>query len=272
MEAVLELKNLSVSFDTKRGEVQAVRDVSFSLKKGEILAVVGESGCGKTVMSQSVLKLLPGNAKIKSGQILVEGKDITKYKEKEMRSLRGTTLAMVFQDPMMTLNPTIPVGVQITEAILQHEKISRQEAKKRAVEMLKLVGIEEAEQRYQLQPHYFSGGMRQRCMLAIALALKPKVLFADEPTTALDVSVQAQIINLFSHLKKEHNSAFLFVAHDLALVRYLCNKVAVMHQGKIVEMGKTEEIFLNPKEEYTKKLLDAILVPDPIFERERRRK
>lgn len=166
METVLEVKNLSVSFDTKKGEVEAVRDVTFSVKKGEVLAVVGESGCGKTVMSQSVLKLLPRNSRIKSGQILVEGTDITNYKEKEMQRLRGTTLSMVFQDPMMTLNPTIPVGVQITEAILQHEKVSREEAKQRAIEMLQLVGIEDAAQRYRLQPHYFSGGMRQRCVLA----------------------------------------------------------------------------------------------------------
>lgn len=258
MEAVLELKNVSVSFDTKRGEVQAVRNVSFSLKKGEILAVVGESGCGKTVMSQSVLKLLPGNAKIKSGQILVEGEDITKYKEKEMRRLRGTTLSMVFQDPMMTLNPTMPVGVQITEAILQHEKISRQEAKKRAVEMLKLVGIEEAEQRYQLQPHHFSGGMRQRCVLAIALALKPKVLFADEPTTALDVTIQAKILDLLLRLKEELGLSVVFITHDLSVAARVADRVAVMYAGKIIEIGTAEEIFYEPQHPYTWGLLSSL--------------
>lgn len=258
METVLEVKNLSVSFDTKRGEVEAVRDVSFSVKKGEVLAIVGESGCGKTVMSQSVLKLLPRNSKIKSGQILVEGTDITNYKEKEMQRLRGTTLSMVFQDPMMTLNPTIPVGVQITEAILRHEKVSREEAKQRAIEMLQLVGIEDAAQRYRLQPHYFSGGMRQRCVLAIALALKPKLLFADEPTTALDVTVQSKILNLLLDLKEELGLSIIFITHDLSVAAKIADRVAVMYAGKIVEIGKAEEVFYNPQHPYTWGLLSFL--------------
>lgn len=258
METVLEVKNLSVSFDTKRGEVEAVRDVSFSVKKGEVLAIVGESGCGKTVMSQSVLKLLPRNSKIKSGQILVEGTDITNYKEKEMQRLRGTTLSMVFQDPMMTLNPTIPVGVQITEAILRHEKVSREEAKQRAIEMLQLVGIEDASQRYRLQPHYFSGGMRQRCVLAIALALKPKLLFADEPTTALDVTVQSKILNLLLDLKEELGLSIIFITHDLSVAAKIADRVAVMYAGKIVEIGKAEEVFYNPQHPYTWGLLSSL--------------
>lgn len=258
METVLELKNLSVSFDTKKGEVEAVRDVTFSVKKGEVLAVVGESGCGKTVMSQSVLKLLPRNSRIKSGQILVEGTDITNYKEKEMQRLRGTTLSMVFQDPMMTLNPTIPVGVQITEAILQHEKVSREEAKQRAIEMLQLVGIEDAAQRYRLQPHYFSGGMRQRCVLAIALALKPKLLFADEPTTALDVTVQSKILNLLLDLKEELGLSIIFITHDLSVAAKIADRVAVMYAGKIVEIGKAEEVFYNPQHPYTWGLLSSL--------------
>lgn len=258
METVLEVKNLSVSFDTKRGEVEAVRDVSFSVKKGEVLAIVGESGCGKTVMSQSVLKLLPRNSKIKSGQILVEGTDITNYKEKEMQRLRGTTLSMVFQDPMMTLNPTIPVGVQITEAILRHEKVSREEAKQRAIEMLQLVGIEDAAQRYRLQPHYFSGGMRQRCVLAIALALKPKLLFADEPTTALDVTVQSKILNLLLDLKEELGLSIIFITHDLSVAAKIADRVAVMYAGKIVEIGKAEEVFYNPQHPYTWGLLSSL--------------
>lgn len=258
METVLEVKNLSVSFDTKKGEVEAVRDVSFSVKKGEVLAIVGESGCGKTVMSQSVLKLLPRNSKIKSGQILVEGTDITNYKEKEMRRLRGTTLSMVFQDPMMTLNPTIPVGVQITEAILRHEKVSREEAKQRAIEMLQLVGIEDAAQRYRLQPHYFSGGMRQRCVLAIALALKPKLLFADEPTTALDVTVQSKILNLLLDLKEELGLSIIFITHDLSVAAKIADRVAVMYAGKIVEIGKAEEVFYNPQHPYTWGLLSSL--------------
>lgn len=258
METVLEVKNLSVSFDTKKGEVEAVRDVSFSVKKGEVLAIVGESGCGKTVMSQSVLKLLPRNSRIKSGQILVEGTDITNYKEKEMQRLRGTTLSMVFQDPMMTLNPTIPVGVQITEAILRHEKVSREEAKQRAIEMLQLVGIEDAAQRYRLQPHYFSGGMRQRCVLAIALALKPKLLFADEPTTALDVTVQSKILNLLLDLKEELGLSIIFITHDLSVAAKIADRVAVMYAGKIVEIGKAEEVFYNPQHPYTWGLLSSL--------------
>jgi len=258
VETVLEVKNLSVSFDTKKGEVEAVRDVTFSVKKGEVLAVVGESGCGKTVMSQSVLKLLPRNSRIKSGQILVEGTDITNYKEKEMQRLRGTTLSMVFQDPMMTLNPTIPVGVQITEAILQHEKVSREEAKQRAIEMLQLVGIEDAAQRYRLQPHYFSGGMRQRCVLAIALALKPKLLFADEPTTALDVTVQSKILNLLLDLKEELGLSIIFITHDLSVAAKIADRVAVMYAGKIVEIGKAEEVFYNPQHPYTWGLLSSL--------------
>lgn len=258
METVLEVKNLSVSFDTKKGEVEAVRDVSFSVKKGEVLAIVGESGCGKTVMSQSVLKLLPRNSRIKSGQILVEDTDITNYKEKEMQRLRGTTLSMVFQDPMMTLNPTIPVGVQITEAILRHEKVSREEAKQRAIEMLQLVGIEDAAQRYRLQPHYFSGGMRQRCVLAIALALKPKLLFADEPTTALDVTVQSKILNLLLDLKEELGLSIIFITHDLSVAAKIADRVAVMYAGKIVEIGKAEEVFYNPQHPYTWGLLSSL--------------
>ena len=258
METVLEVKNLSVSFDTRKGEVEAVRDVTFSVKKGEVLAVVGESGCGKTVMSQSVLTLLPRNSRIKSGQILVEGTDITNYKEKEMQRLRGTTLSMVFQDPMMTLNPTIPVGVQIIEAILQHEKVSREEAKQRAIEMLQLVGIEDAAQRYRLQPHYFSGGMRQRCVLAIALALKPKLLFADEPTTALDVTVQSKILNLLLDLKEELGLSIIFITHDLSVAAKIADRVAVMYAGKIVEIGKAEEVFYNPQHPYTWGLLSSL--------------
>ena len=238
--------------------MEAVRDVTFSVKKGEVLAVVGESGCGKTVMSQSVLKLLPRNSRIKSGQILVEGTDITNYKEKEMQRLRGTTLSMVFQDPMMTLNPTIPVGVQITEAILQHEKVSREEAKQRAIEMLQLVGIEDAAQRYRLQPHYFSGGMRQRCVLAIALALKPKLLFADEPTTALDVTVQSKILNLLLDLKEELGLSIIFITHDLSVAAKIADRVAVMYAGKIVEIGKAEEVFYNPQHPYTWGLLSSL--------------
>ncbi len=258
MGALLELEHLSVSFDTPKGEVQAVRDVSLTVQEGEILALVGESGCGKTVMSQSVLKLLPENSRIKSGKILIDGTDITDYKEKDMRNLRGTTLSMVFQDPMTTLNPTMPVGNQIMEAVLKHERVSREEAKKRAIEMLDLVGIEDAEHRYMLQPHYFSGGMRQRCVLAIALALKPKLLFADEPTTALDVTVQAKILDLLVELKNKLGLSIVFISHDLGVVARIADRVAVMYAGKIVEVGKAEEVFYDPRHPYTWGLLSAL--------------
>lgn len=258
MGALLELEHLSVSFDTPKGEVQAVRDVSLTVQEGEILALVGESGCGKTVMSQSVLKLLPENSRIKSGKILIDGTDITDYKEKDMRNLRGTTLSMVFQDPMTTLNPTIPVGKQIMEAVLKHERVSKEEAKKRAIEMLDLVGIEDAEHRYMLQPHYFSGGMRQRCVLAIALALKPRLLFADEPTTALDVTVQAKILDLLLELKNKLGLSIVFISHDLGVVAKIADRVAVMYAGKLVEVGRAEEIFYDPRHPYTWGLLSAL--------------
>lgn len=202
-ETVLELKNYSVSFDTPDGEVQAVRNVDLSVKKGEILCIVGESGCGKTVMCRSVMKLLPPNARVKNGEIRLCGENITDYKRKKMEKLCGSKVSMVFQDPMLTLNPTIPVGKQITEAIIKNQKVSRGDAEKKAIEMLKLVGISDAEQRYGLQPHFFSGGMRQRCVIAIALACNPQILFADEATTALDVTVEAKILDLLLEIREK---------------------------------------------------------------------
>lgn len=257
-EPILELKNLSVSFDTKNGEVEAVRDVSLTLNKGEILALVGESGCGKTVMSQSVLKLLPKTSRIKQGRIIVDGEDITDYKDKEMRKLRGGVLSMVFQDPMTTLNPTIPIGKQITEAILKHNKISKEEAKKRGVEMLNLVGINKSEEMFMLQPHFFSGGMRQRCVLAIALASNPKILFADEATTALDVTVQAKILNLLLDIRDKTGISIVFISHDLGVVAKIADRVAVMYAGKIVEIGTAEDVFYNPRHPYVWGLMAAL--------------
>ncbi|MDO4321883.1 MAG: ABC transporter ATP-binding protein [Lachnospiraceae bacterium] len=257
MEPLLKLDHYSVSFQTSMGEVQAVRDVNLTLNKGEVLAVVGESGCGKTVMCQSIMKLLPKTARIKSGTVSVNGTDITNYKEKKMRNLRGPVLSMVFQDPMTTLNPTIPVGKQIEEAILRHEKVSREEARKRAIEMMDLVGITQPEYRYSLQPHYFSGGMRQRCVLAIALATSPELLFADEPTTALDVTVQAKILDLLLEIRDKTNIGILFISHDLGVVARIADRVAVMYAGKIVEIGTAEEIFYHPCHPYTWGLLSA---------------
>ncbi|MDR1621054.1 MAG: ABC transporter ATP-binding protein, partial [Synergistaceae bacterium] len=255
---VLELRNLSVSFDTPEGEVEAVRDVSLSLNGGETLAVVGESGCGKTVMCQSVMKLLPKNAKIKQGQIIACGEDITDYTDRQMRSLRGNVFSMIFQDPMTTLNPTLPIGSQITEAIHRHKKVSREEARNRAEKLLNLVGIDDPLRRMELQPHFFSGGMRQRCVLAIALALNPQILFADEPTTSLDVTVQANMLDLLRDLQKKTGIGIVFISHDLGVVARIADRVAVMYAGKIVEIGTTEEIFYDPRHPYTWGLLRAL--------------
>lgn len=257
-ETVLELKNYSLSFDTPDGEVQAVRNVNLSVKKGEILCIVGESGCGKTVMCRSVMKLLPPNARVKSGEIYLCGKNITDYKRKKMEKLCGSTVSMVFQDPMLTLNPTIPVGKQIAEAILKNQKVSKEEARKKSIEMLQLVGIPDAKQRYGLQPHFFSGGMRQRCVLAIALASSPKLLFADEATTALDVTVEAKILDLLLELREKTGISIVFVSHDLGAVARIADRVAVMYAGKIVEIGTAEDIYYDPRHPYTWGLLSSL--------------
>lgn len=257
MDTVLEVKDLSISFDTPEGEVQAVRNVNLNLKKGEILAIIGESGCGKSVLCQSLIKVLPKNGHIKSGRIIVDGTDITDFKEKDMRKIRGNLMSMVFQDPMTTLNPTMPIGKQITEALLKHKKMSKEEAKAKAIEMLKLIGIHDAEERYHLQPHFFSGGMRQRCVLAIALALEPVILFADEPTTALDVTVQAKIIDLLIELRNKLGLSIIFISHDLGVVARIADRVAIMYAGKIVEVGNVDEIYYDPRHPYTWGLMQS---------------
>ena len=257
MDNVLEIKNLSVSFATEQGEVEAVRDVSLSLHKGETLAIVGESGSGKSVLCRSVLKLLSPNAFIKQGEIIAGNRDITYFSEPQMQALRGKLFSMVFQDPMLSLNPTMPIGKQITEAILRNKKIAGVSAKQRALELLQLVGLEDAAQRFYLQPHFFFGGMRQRCVLAIALASQPEILFADEPTTALDVTMQSQILDLLQSLQKKMQLAIVFVSHDLGVVARIADRVAIMYAGKIVEIGTAEEIFYDPRHPYTWGLLQA---------------
>lgn len=257
MDAILKLENVSVHFDTPEGTVQAVREVSLSLRRGETLAIVGESGCGKSVLCKSVMKLLPGNARI-SGKMLIDDKDIVPLPEKEMRKLRGSLFSMLFQDPMATLNPTIPIGRQIMEAVLQHRKISREEARQVAVDMLHRVGIDDPIQRMTLQPYSFSGGMRQRCVLAIALALNPHILFADEPTTALDVTVQARMLDLLRDIQRQTNLSIVLVTHDLGVVARVADRVAVMYAGKIVEIGTAEDIFYDPRHPYTWGLLSAL--------------
>ncbi|MCI8992409.1 MAG: ABC transporter ATP-binding protein [Eubacterium sp.] len=255
---VLELQNLAVSFDTPDGETEAVRGVDLSVRKGEIVCIVGESGCGKTVLCKSVLHLLPRNSRIKHGRVIVCGQDITDCREKEMRKLRGPVMSMIFQDPLMTLNPTIPVGKQIMENICKHEKISREAAKKRAIEMLSMVRIDDAQNRFFLQPHFFSGGMRQRCVLAVALASHPKLLFADEATTALDVMVEAKILDLLLKICKDTGISIVFITHDLGAAARIADRIAVMYAGKIVELGTAEDIFYDPRHPYTWGLLSSL--------------
>ena len=259
MEHLLEVKNLSVSIDGPSGEVQAVRDVSFSLKKGEVLAIVGESGCGKSVLCKSIMKLLPPSAKIKEGSISVNGQDITCYREKEMQKLRGRIFSMIFQDPMTSLNPTIKIGKQIAEAVLIHnKKYTKEQVDQKVLELMELVGISHPKERYHQYPWQFSGGMRQRCVMAIALAADPDILFADEPTTALDVTIQAQILEMLKKLNRESGISMLFISHNLNVVRKLCRCVAVMQRGKLVETGPTEEVYLHPQHPYTQRLIAAI--------------
>ncbi|MEK3856657.1 ABC transporter ATP-binding protein [Cytobacillus sp. FSL H8-0458] len=259
MEKVLEVKDLHVTFTTYGGEVQAVRGVSFDLFKGETLAIVGESGCGKSVTSQSIMRLIPSPpGRIADGAVLFKGKDLTKLKESEMRDIRGADISMIFQDPMTALNPTITIGEQIIEGIMQHETVSRQGARKKALDMLNLVGIPNPSERLKHYPHQFSGGMRQRIVIAMALVCEPEVLIADEPTTALDVTIQAQILDLFKDIQKKTGVSIIIITHDLGVVAQVADRIAVMYAGKIVEAGERREIFYNPQHPYTKGLLNSV--------------
>ena len=266
MTELLEVKNLSVSFETDRGEVQAVRDVSFTLQPGETLAIVGESGCGKSALCKSIMKLLPASARIKSGSICVNGVEISGYREREMQKLRGKLFSMVLQDPLTALNPTMSVGAQIAEAVRVHQpKISREAVYDRVLELMRLVEIDRAQERMNLYPYSFSGGMRQRCVLAIALAGSPAILFADEPTTALDVTIQAQILKLLRDIQQTLGMASVLVTHDLGVAARAADRVAVMYAGKIVETGTAEEIFRDPRHPYTWGLMQAL----PSFSKDR---
>ncbi|HKL98320.1 MAG TPA: ABC transporter ATP-binding protein [Mobilitalea sp.] len=259
MSKVLEVKNLNVSFDTYAGEIKAVRGVSFELKQGEVLAIVGESGCGKSVTAQTIMKLNPmPPARIVDGEIILAGKDIVKASEKEMMKIRGKDVSMIFQDPMTCLNPTMQVGKQLTEAIRHHQKISLEEAHKEAIRLLEIVKIPNTEQRAKQYPHEFSGGMRQRVMIAMALSCAPKLLIADEPTTALDVTIQAQIMDLLKEIKDKTNTAVILITHDLGVVASMADRVAVMYAGKIVETGTAEDIFYRPSHPYTEALLRSL--------------
>ncbi|CAH2713038.1 Oligopeptide transport ATP-binding protein OppD [Neobacillus rhizosphaerae] len=259
MEKILQIKDLHVSFSTYGGEVKAVRGVSFDLHKGETLAIVGESGCGKSVTSQSIMRLIPEPpGKIHGGEIIFKNNDLIKLKEQEMRKIRGANISMIFQDPMTALNPTITIGEQIMEGIVQHEKLTRTQAKRVALAMLKLVGIPNPELRLKQYPHQFSGGMRQRIVIAMALVCRPDVLIADEPTTALDVTIQAQILELFKDIQKKTGVSIILITHDLGVVAQVADRIAVMYAGRIVELGTRREIFYQPQHPYTKGLLQSV--------------
>nr|WP_159145591.1 ABC transporter ATP-binding protein [Bacillus altitudinis] len=256
---ILEVKDLAISFKTYGGEVQAIRGVNFHLNKGETLAIVGESGSGKSVTSQAIMRLIPmPPGYFKRGEILFDGQDIVKKTEKQMQTIRGKDISMIFQDPMTSLNPTMKVGKQITEVLFKHEQISKEAAEKRAIELLELVGIPMPEKRIKQYPHEFSGGMRQRVVIAMALAADPKLLIADEPTTALDVTIQAQILELMKEIQQKVETSIIFITHDLGVVANVADRVAVMYAGQIVETGTVDEIFYNPKHPYTWGLLASM--------------
>ncbi|MCU7357396.1 ABC transporter ATP-binding protein [Enterococcus dispar] len=257
-EKVLEVKDLEISFDTYAGTVRAIRNVSFDLYKGETLAIVGESGSGKSVTTRSIMGLLASNANIDNGEILFKNSDIVKKTEKEMQKIRGKEIAMIFQDPMTSLDPTMPIGKQVAESLIIHNKVSKKEALASALELLNLVGIPNAEKRLKNYPHQFSGGQRQRIVIAIALICYPEVLIADEPTTALDVTIQAQILELMKDIQKKINTSIIFITHDLGVVANVADRVAVMYGGRIVEVGTAEEIFYNPQHPYTWGLLGSM--------------
>lgn len=260
MEKVLEVNNLQVSFRTYAGEVKAVRGVDFHLEKGETLAFVGESGCGKTVTAKAIMRLLkPPFAEIKpESQIVCNGKDVMKMSEKELYKFRGDEVSMIFQDPMTSLNPTMTVGKQIMESLMIHRNMNKAEARKEAIHMLDTVKIPSPEKRIDNYPHEMSGGMRQRVMIAIALACNPKILIADEPTTALDVTIQAQIMDLMRELKEERDTAIILVTHDLGVVANFADRIQVMYAGQVVERGTAKEIFYESKHPYTWALLSSV--------------
>ena len=255
---LLEVNDLHTSFFTPAGEVRAVNGVSFTLDRGKVLGIVGESGSGKSVTAYSIMQILANTGKIVSGSIKLDGQELVNAGEKVMKTVRGNKVSIIFQDPMTSLNPTYTIGHQLMEAILLHTNRNRQQARERAVEMLRLVNINEPEKRMKQYPHEFSGGMRQRIMIAMALACEPDILIADEPTTALDVTIQAQILELMKSLQEELGMAIIMITHDLGVVAQLCDEVIVMYAGSICEQGTADEIFYNPHHEYTKGLMRSI--------------
>ena len=257
-EPILQVNHLSVSFQTYAGTVQAVRDVSFTLNRGETLAIVGESGSGKSVTTKALLGILPANGKITGGSILYDGHDLTKYTDRDFSAIRGKRISLVFQDPLSALNPIMRIGKQITEALVLSGKTPRREAKAKALELMRAVGIPEPEKRFRQYPFQFSGGMRQRIVIAIALACDPEILICDEPTTALDVTIQAQILELINDIKRQKNLSVIFITHDLGVVANVADRVAVMYAGRIVERATSEELFYDPRNPYTWALLSSM--------------
>jgi len=255
---MLEVKNLIVNFRTHNGTVQAVRGISFTLNKGETLAIVGESGCGKSVTSKAIMGLLADNARVGGGEIIYEGVNLLSLNENQISAYRGKELAMVFQDPMTSLDPVMTIGNQIIESLVTNMKMTKHEAKLRAIELITKVGIDNPEKRMKQYPHQFSGGMRQRIVIAIALSCNPKILICDEPTTALDVTTQAQILELIKDLQRELGISVIFITHDLGVVANMSDRVAVMYAGKIVEIGTVDEVYYNPQHPYTWGLLASI--------------
>ena len=255
---LLQVKNLHTSFFTDAGEVKAVNGISYNLDSGKVLGIVGESGSGKSVSAYSVLRILTDTGRVTEGEVLFKGENILKYSEQQMQKFRGSRISIIFQDPMTCLNPTFSIGSQLREAIRIHTDRSKEEIQARALEMLQLVGVNEPEKRLKQYPHELSGGMRQRVMIAMALACEPDILIADEPTTALDVTIQAQILELMQDLQKKMGMAIIMITHDLGVIADMCDEIIVMYGGKVCERGTADEIFYNPRHEYTKGLIRSI--------------
>ncbi|HBH17876.1 MAG TPA: peptide ABC transporter ATP-binding protein [Cyanobacteria bacterium UBA9579] len=265
MDNILEIKNLNIGFKLEDEFARAIHGVNLSLEKGKSLGVVGESGCGKSVTATSIMRLLPSNAVVESGEIVYNGQNLLKYTEKEMQKIRGNKIVLIPQDPLTSLNPLYTIGDQIAEAIELHQKVSKKEARSIAIEALRQVKIPEPENRLNDYPHQFSGGMRQRVIIAMALSCNPELIIADEPTTALDVTVQAQILNLIKSIQEKYSTTLLLITHDLGVVAEVCDKVAVMYAGRIVEYADVKTIFSNPMHPYTKGLVESL----PSFESKR---